>query len=50
VLLKVDKFVFPVDFMVLDMEADNRVPLILGRPFLNTAKALIDVFNGKIKL
>jgi hypothetical protein len=50
VLLKVDKFVFPVDFVVLDMEADDRVPLILGRPFLNTAKVLIDVFKGKITL
>jgi hypothetical protein len=33
VLLKMDKFVFPVDFVVLDMEADDRVPLILGHPF-----------------
>ncbi|XP_021995565.1 uncharacterized protein LOC110892722 [Helianthus annuus] len=49
-LVKVDKFVFPADFVVLDMEADDRVPLILGRPFLNTAKALIDVFLGTITL
>ncbi|XP_076908439.1 uncharacterized protein LOC143565328 [Bidens hawaiensis] len=42
-LVKVDKFVFPVDFVVLDMEADEKVPIILGRPFLRTAKALIDV-------
>ncbi|KAI3776249.1 hypothetical protein L1987_46022 [Smallanthus sonchifolius] len=49
-LVKVDKFVFPVDFMVLDMEADERVPIILGRPFLRTAKAIIDVFDGKISL
>ncbi|XP_021991360.1 uncharacterized protein LOC110888128 [Helianthus annuus] len=49
-LVKVDKFVFPVDFVVLDMEADERVPIILGRPFLRTAKAIIDVFNGKISL
>jgi hypothetical protein len=49
-LVKVDKFVFPVDFVVLDMEADDRVPLILGRLFLCTAKALIDVFDGKITL
>ncbi|KAD4585817.1 hypothetical protein E3N88_23418 [Mikania micrantha] len=33
-LVKVDKFVFPVDFMILDMEADESVPIILGRPFL----------------
>ncbi|XP_076935794.1 uncharacterized protein LOC143602641 [Bidens hawaiensis] len=42
-LVKVDKFVFLVDFVVLDMEVDERVPIILGRPFLHTAKAFIDV-------
>ncbi|XP_076952082.1 uncharacterized protein LOC143625695 [Bidens hawaiensis] len=49
-LVKVDKFVFPVDFSVLDMEADEKVPIILGRPFLRTVKALIDVYDGKITL
>ncbi|XP_076888197.1 uncharacterized protein LOC143538548 [Bidens hawaiensis] len=49
-LVKVDKFVFPVDFVVLDMEADEKVPIILGRPFLRTAKVLIDVYDGKITL
>ncbi|KAI3821357.1 hypothetical protein L1987_08923 [Smallanthus sonchifolius] len=49
-LVKVDKFFFPADFIILDMEVDDRVPLILGRPFLRTAKALIDVFDGKITL
>ncbi|XP_021985385.1 uncharacterized protein LOC110881432 [Helianthus annuus] len=49
-LVKVDKFVFPVDFVVLDMEADEKVPIILGRPFLCTVKAIIDVFDGKITL
>ncbi|KAI3762510.1 hypothetical protein L1987_52940 [Smallanthus sonchifolius] len=49
-LVKVGKFVFPVDFVILDMEADERVPIILGRPFLRTAKAIIDVFDGKITL
>ncbi|XP_076884732.1 uncharacterized protein LOC143534005 [Bidens hawaiensis] len=49
-LVKVDKFVFPVDFVVLDMEADEKVPIILGRPFLRTAKELIDVCDGKITL
>ena len=43
VFVKVDKFVYPVDFVVLDMGDDNKVPLILGRPFLATGKALIDV-------
>ncbi|XP_035830019.1 uncharacterized protein LOC110944728 [Helianthus annuus] len=49
-LVKVDKFVFPVDFVVLDMEADEKVPILLGCPFLCTAKAIIDVFDGKITL
>ena len=43
VLVKVDKFIFPVDFIVLDMEEDKEIPIILGRPFLATGKALIDV-------
>ncbi|KAK1423916.1 hypothetical protein QVD17_19227 [Tagetes erecta] len=49
-LVKVDKFVFPVDFVILDMDEDSKVPLILGRPFLATARALIDVFDGKLTL
>ncbi|KAM6574928.1 hypothetical protein CsatA_023255 [Cannabis sativa] len=43
VLVKVDKFIFPTDFIVLDMEEDSNVPIILGRPFLATGQALIDV-------
>jgi hypothetical protein len=50
VLVKVDKFVFPVDFMVLDMKEDQEPPLILGRPFLATARALIDVQTGQLTL
>ena len=38
VLVKVDKFIFPADFVVLDMEEDQEVPLILGRPSLDTGK------------
>ncbi|XP_021975069.1 uncharacterized protein LOC110870173 [Helianthus annuus] len=49
-IVKVDKFVFPADFVILDMEADERVPIILGRPFLRITKALIDVYDGKITL
>ncbi|GJV07765.1 reverse transcriptase domain-containing protein [Tanacetum coccineum] len=41
---------FPADFVVLDFIADPRVPLILGRPFLRTAHALIDVYEGEITL
>jgi len=49
-LLKVDKFVFPVDFVVLNMGVDAKVPIILGRLFLRTAHANIDVFKGHISL
>nr|GEW77897.1 reverse transcriptase [Tanacetum cinerariifolium] len=50
VFVKVGKFYFPVDFVVLDFIADLRVPLILGRPFMSTAYALIDVYEGEIIL
>ncbi|KAL5803359.1 hypothetical protein ACOSQ4_031664 [Xanthoceras sorbifolium] len=50
VLVKVDKFYFPVDFIILEMEEDAEVPLILGRPFLATGGALIDVQQGKLTL
>nr|GFA15388.1 reverse transcriptase domain-containing protein [Tanacetum cinerariifolium] len=46
VFVPVGKFIFPADFVVVDYESDPRVPLILGRPFLRTARALIDV-HGK---
>ncbi|XP_076929289.1 uncharacterized protein LOC143593581 [Bidens hawaiensis] len=49
-LVKVDKFLFPVDFVVLDMELDERVPIILGSSFLRTTKALVDVYYGRITL
>ncbi|GJZ24103.1 mitochondrial proton/calcium exchanger protein-like protein isoform X1 [Tanacetum coccineum] len=44
------KFVFPIDFIILDMPEDIKVPLILGRPFLSTAYAKIDVHKRKITL
>ncbi|KAH9801229.1 hypothetical protein KPL71_000949 [Citrus sinensis] len=50
VLVKVDKFIFPVDFIVLDFEADKEVPIILGRPFLATGKTLIDVQKGELTM
>nr|GFB91147.1 reverse transcriptase domain-containing protein [Tanacetum cinerariifolium] len=50
VLVKVGKFYFPADFVILDFVADPRVPLILGRPFLSTAHVLIDVYEGEITL
>ena len=43
VLVKVDKFLFPADFVILDMEEDDTVPIILGRPFLTIGKAQINV-------
>nr|GEV50271.1 reverse transcriptase domain-containing protein [Tanacetum cinerariifolium] len=48
--VKVEKFYFPTDFMVVDFEADPRVPLILGRSFLRTDRALIDVYGEEITL
>ena len=50
VLIKVGKFIFPVDFVVMNMEEDTQVPLLLGRPFLATGAALIDVKKGELTL
>ena len=50
VLVKVGKFIFPVDFIILDMEEDSQVPLLLGRPFLATGAALIDMHKGVLTL
>nr|GEU57159.1 reverse transcriptase domain-containing protein [Tanacetum cinerariifolium] len=48
--VKVGTFHFPADFIVVDFDANPRVPLILGRSFLKTVRALIDVFEGKLTL
>ena len=45
VLVKVDNFIFPADIIVLDMEEDKEIPIILGRPFLATGRAMIDVHS-----
>ncbi|GJU24790.1 reverse transcriptase domain-containing protein [Tanacetum coccineum] len=50
VYLKVGKFKFSADFVVVDFDADPRVPLILGRSFLKTGRALIDVYEGELTL
>ncbi|GJZ32333.1 reverse transcriptase domain-containing protein [Tanacetum coccineum] len=50
VRLMVGKFQFPADFVVVEFEPDPRVPLILGRSFLKTSRALIDVYEGEITL
>nr|XP_033511226.1 uncharacterized protein LOC108944582 [Nicotiana tomentosiformis] len=47
ILVRVDKFVFPIDFIVLEMEENTEVPLILGRPFLATGRLIIDVHQGQ---
>ncbi|GJW57022.1 putative reverse transcriptase domain-containing protein [Tanacetum coccineum] len=50
ILVRIGKFTFPVDFIILDMPEDVKVPLILGRPFLSTAHAKINVYKRKITL
>nr|GFB58515.1 reverse transcriptase domain-containing protein [Tanacetum cinerariifolium] len=50
VFVKVGTFHFPADFVVVDYDADPRVPLILGRFFLKTRRAVIDVFEGELTL
>ena len=54
VLVKLEKFYYPVDFVVLDTEpiasGPNHVPIILGRPFLSTANAIINCRNGVMQL
>ncbi|GKA87527.1 DNA-directed DNA polymerase [Tanacetum coccineum] len=50
VLIKIDKFILPIDFVILDMREDSKILIILGRPFLATVRAMIDVFNKKITL
>ena len=49
VLVKVNKFIFRANFIVLDMEEDKEIPIILGRPFLATDKVIIDVQKGELK-
>ncbi|GJX39530.1 ribonuclease H-like domain-containing protein [Tanacetum coccineum] len=50
VLVRIDKFIFPIDFIILDIPEDDDDSLILGRPFLSTAHSKIDVFKRKITL
>nr|GEZ44865.1 reverse transcriptase domain-containing protein [Tanacetum cinerariifolium] len=50
VFVKVGKFYFPADFVVVDYDVDPRVPLIIGRPFLRTVRALIDVYGDELTL
>nr|GEW70295.1 DNA-directed DNA polymerase [Tanacetum cinerariifolium] len=50
IFVKVGKFYFPTNFVVVDYVVDPRVPLILGRPFLRTGRALIDVYGEELTL
>ena len=50
ILVRVDKFIFPADFLVLDCEADDNAPIILGRSFLATGRTLIDVEKGELTM
>ena len=49
VLVKVESFIFSADFVILDCEVDFEVPIILGRKFLDTGRALVDMEKGKMK-
>ncbi|GKD35680.1 reverse transcriptase domain-containing protein [Tanacetum coccineum] len=49
-LVEVDKFTFPADFVILEMEEDSKVPLILGRPFLHTTDVVIRVKQKQLNL
>ncbi|XP_021678236.2 uncharacterized protein LOC110663284 [Hevea brasiliensis] len=50
ILVKVEKFFIPVDIIILEMEEDVQIPIVLGRPFLAIAGAIIDVKNGHLTL
>ena len=50
VLVKEDKFIFLMDFVLLDMEEDRAASIILERPFLATGQTLIDMKNGELTL
>ena len=50
VLVKVDKFIFPSYFILLHMAEDKEIPIILGRLFLATGRAMIDVQMGELEL
>nr|GEU35886.1 hypothetical protein [Tanacetum cinerariifolium] len=49
-LIKIDKFIFPIDFVILDMIEDFRIPIILGRPLLAMAHANVEIFRKTISL
>jgi len=50
VLVKVKHFIFPTDFMVMDISKDTDIPVILGRPFLLTTSCIVDIGKRKLEL
>ena len=50
VLVKVRHFTFPVDFVIMDIEEDTKIPLILGRPFMLTANCVMDMGNENLEM
>ncbi|XP_012829654.1 PREDICTED: uncharacterized protein LOC105950833 [Erythranthe guttata] len=50
VLVKVDEFILPADFVILDMDEDREIPIILGRPFLATSRTVIDCASGDLTM
>ncbi|GJZ65427.1 DNA-directed DNA polymerase [Tanacetum coccineum] len=50
VLVRIGKFIFPIDFVILDIPEDNDIPLILGRPFMSTVHVKINVYKRKVTL
>lgn len=49
ILIKIDKFSFPVDIMVLDIKVNPKIPLILGLPFMKTTRTLVDIDKRSIE-
>ncbi|XP_006603485.1 uncharacterized protein [Glycine max] len=50
VLVKVRQFIFPADFVIMDIEEDAKIPLILGRPFMLIANCVVDMGKGNLKM
>ncbi|KAL4387501.1 hypothetical protein GQ457_09G016430 [Hibiscus cannabinus] len=50
ILVRIDNFIFPADFLILDCEADEHAPIIPGRPFLATGRVLLDFGNDELIL
>ncbi|KAK8990225.1 hypothetical protein V6N11_008931 [Hibiscus sabdariffa] len=48
IVVRIDKFIFPADFLILDCEADENAPIILGRPFLSTSRATTDFEKDEV--